>query len=110
MVRILPTRSPVHILDNRWFCSPSLAGNVASTKAPTGSGTMLRDHKQWPNAFFANLGLFTMSKAIDRRANPDVETTDWRAGAGKLHTGFGGGDGESRSLPLSHDSKETFIF
>ena len=28
-----------------------------------GQGKCERDHKQWPNAFFANLGLFTMSEA-----------------------------------------------
>ncbi|TDG03383.1 hypothetical protein E1N52_35140 [Paraburkholderia guartelaensis] len=39
-----------------------------------GQGRCLRDHTRWPNAFFADLGLFTMW-----RANPDVETTDWRA-------------------------------
>jgi RNA-directed DNA polymerase len=28
-----------------------------------GQGHCLRDHKQWPNAYFADLGLFTMSEA-----------------------------------------------
>ena len=28
-----------------------------------GQGRRLRDHNQWPNAFFAALGLFTMSEA-----------------------------------------------
>ena len=28
-----------------------------------GQGRCLRDHKQWPNSFFANLGLFTMLEA-----------------------------------------------
>ncbi|MGF6935138.1 group II intron reverse transcriptase/maturase [Paraburkholderia sp. UCT70] len=28
-----------------------------------GQGKCLRDHTRWPNAFFANLGLFTMSEA-----------------------------------------------
>ena len=28
-----------------------------------GQGRCLRDHKQWPNSFFADLGLFTMSEA-----------------------------------------------
>jgi RNA-directed DNA polymerase len=28
-----------------------------------GQGHCLRDHRRWPNAFFANLGLFTMSEA-----------------------------------------------
>jgi RNA-directed DNA polymerase len=28
-----------------------------------GQGHCLHDHRRWPNAFFANLGLFTMSKA-----------------------------------------------
>ncbi|MHB8254445.1 MAG: group II intron maturase-specific domain-containing protein [Acidiferrobacter sp.] len=28
-----------------------------------GQGRCLRDHKQWPNAFFAGLGLFTMVEA-----------------------------------------------
>ncbi|WP_408414532.1 group II intron maturase-specific domain-containing protein [Paraburkholderia caledonica] len=27
-------------------------------------GRCLRDHMRWPNAFFANLGLFTMSEAL----------------------------------------------
>jgi RNA-directed DNA polymerase len=29
-----------------------------------GQGHCLRDHTRWPNAFFANLGLFTMSEAL----------------------------------------------
>ena len=29
-----------------------------------GRGHCLNDHKQWPNAYFANLGLFTMSSAL----------------------------------------------
>ncbi len=29
-----------------------------------GHGHCQRDHKQWPNAFFADLGLFTMSEAL----------------------------------------------
>jgi RNA-directed DNA polymerase len=29
----------------------------------SGQGRCLRDHKQWPNAFFADLGLFTMYEA-----------------------------------------------
>ncbi len=29
----------------------------------SGQGRCLRDHKQWPNAYFANLGLFTMVEA-----------------------------------------------
>jgi RNA-directed DNA polymerase len=29
-----------------------------------GQGRCLRDHSRWPNAFFANLGLFTMSEAL----------------------------------------------
>jgi RNA-directed DNA polymerase len=28
-----------------------------------GHGRCLRDHQQWPNAFFAELGLFTMCEA-----------------------------------------------
>jgi RNA-directed DNA polymerase len=34
-----------------------------------GQGQCRRDHKQWPNAFFADLGLFTMSEA-HRLARP----------------------------------------
>jgi len=30
-----------------------------------GQGRCLRDHTRWPNAFFANLGLFTMSEALE---------------------------------------------
>jgi RNA-directed DNA polymerase len=29
-----------------------------------GQGRCLRDHTRWPNAFFANLGLFTMSETL----------------------------------------------
>jgi RNA-directed DNA polymerase len=28
-----------------------------------GQGRCFNDHKRWPNAFFAGLGLFTMSEA-----------------------------------------------
>lgn len=36
-----------------------------------------------PNAFFADLGLFTMNEAHHWRAHPDEETTGWRAHRGK---------------------------
>jgi len=29
-----------------------------------GQGRCLRDHTRWPNSFFADLGLFTMSEAL----------------------------------------------
>jgi len=34
----------------------------AQQKRP-GHGRCLRDHMEWPNAYFANLGLFTMKEA-----------------------------------------------
>jgi hypothetical protein len=48
------------------------------------------------------LGYSQCQTLINWRANPDEETTDGRARAGKPHTGSEGGDGESRSLPLSN--------
>ncbi len=36
---------------------------IGKQKHRPGQGRCLHDHKQWPNAFFAGLGLFTMSKA-----------------------------------------------
>jgi hypothetical protein len=39
--------------------------------------------KQWPNSFFADLGCSRCAKPIAWRANPDEETTDWRARRGR---------------------------
>jgi RNA-directed DNA polymerase len=45
------------------FVRRRLRAMLRRQKHRPGQGRCLRDHKQWPNAFFANLGLFTMSKA-----------------------------------------------
>jgi RNA-directed DNA polymerase len=45
------------------FVRRRLRAMLRRQKHRPGQGRCLRDHKQWPNAFFANLGLFTMSEA-----------------------------------------------
>jgi len=45
------------------FVRRRLRAMLRKQKHRPGQGRCLRDHKQWPNAFFADLGLFTMSKA-----------------------------------------------
>jgi RNA-directed DNA polymerase len=44
------------------FVRRRLRAMLRRQKHRPGQGRCLNDHKQWPNAFFANLGLFTMSK------------------------------------------------
>lgn len=54
-----------------WYTFSSLDGFIRRRlramlrrqKRRPGQGRCLCDHKQWPNAFFADLGLFTMSEA-----------------------------------------------
>ena len=43
-----------------------------------GIGRSQDDHRRWPNAFFADLGLFALSAAWDHARRAE-ETTDWRA-------------------------------
>jgi RNA-directed DNA polymerase len=45
------------------FIRRRLRAMLRRQKHRPGQGQCLRDHKQWPNAFFADLGLFTMSEA-----------------------------------------------
>ena len=45
------------------FVRRRLRAMLRRQKHRPGQGRCLRDHKQWPNAFFADLGLFTMSEA-----------------------------------------------
>jgi len=45
------------------FVRRRLRAMLRKQKHRPGQGQCLHDHKQWPNAFFADLGLFTMSKA-----------------------------------------------
>jgi hypothetical protein len=45
------------------FISRRLRAMLRRQKHRPGQGQCRRDHKQWPNAFFADLGLFTMSEA-----------------------------------------------
>ena len=45
------------------FVRRRLRAILRRQKHRPGQGRCLRDHKQWPNAFFADLGLFTMHKA-----------------------------------------------
>ena len=44
------------------FVRRRLRAMLRKQKHRPGQGRCLRDHKQWPNAFFADLGLFTMSE------------------------------------------------
>ena len=45
------------------FVRRRLRAMLRRQKHRPGQGRCLRDHKQWPNAFFADLGLFTMYEA-----------------------------------------------
>ena len=45
------------------FIRRRLRAMLRRQKHRPGQGQCRRDHQQWPNAFFADLGLFTMSKA-----------------------------------------------
>jgi len=45
------------------FVRRRLRAMLRKQKHRPGQGRCLHDHKQWPNAFFAGLGLFTMSEA-----------------------------------------------
>lgn len=45
------------------FVRRRLRAMLRRQKHRPGQGRCFRDHKQWPNAFFADLGLFTMSEA-----------------------------------------------
>lgn len=45
------------------FIRRRLRAMLRKQKHRPGQGRCLNDHKQWPNSFFANLGLFTMSEA-----------------------------------------------
>jgi len=45
------------------FVRRRLRAMLRKQKHRPGQGRCPHDHKQWPNAFFADLGLFTMSKA-----------------------------------------------
>jgi len=45
------------------FVRRRLRAMLRRQKHRPGQGRCLHDHKQWPNAFFADLGLFTMSNA-----------------------------------------------
>ncbi|MBU2769189.1 group II intron reverse transcriptase/maturase, partial [Acidithiobacillus ferrivorans] len=45
------------------FVRRRLRAILRRQKHRPGQGRCLRDHKQWPNAFFADLGLFTMCEA-----------------------------------------------
>lgn len=45
------------------FVRRRLRAMLRRQKHRPGQGHCLRDHKQWPNAFFADLGLFTMYEA-----------------------------------------------
>ena len=45
------------------FVRRRLRAMLRKQKHRPGQGRCLNDHKQWPNAFFADLGLFTMSAA-----------------------------------------------
>ena len=42
-----------------------------------------RDHQRWPNAYFAERGLFSLITAQLPPVSPDEETTNWRAGCGR---------------------------
>ncbi len=41
------------------------------------------DHRQWPNTYFADQGLFTLLTAFECAETPDEETSNWRAVCGR---------------------------
>jgi RNA-directed DNA polymerase len=45
------------------FVRRRLRAMLRKQKHRPGQGRCLNDHKRWPNSFFANLGLFTLSEA-----------------------------------------------
>ena len=66
------------------FVRPSFAGGAAPAEAPTGPRTMpyaITNNGRTPSSLL--LGCSRCTRPIDRRANPDVETTDRRARRGK---------------------------
>ena len=75
-----------HPLVHKWmdgFTRRRLRALLRKQEKRPGRGRCLADHLRWPNAFFATQGLFTMLRPVRWRANPDEETTDWRAVCGK---------------------------
>ena len=84
------------------FIRRRLRAMLRRQKHRPGQGHCLGDHKQWSNAFFADLGVFTMSEAHQlarqsRCGNNGLES----ASREDCTPGSEGGDGASRSLPLS---------
>ena len=65
-----------------------------------GFGRCPDDHQRWPNAFFADLGLFTLSTArYARETFPMRKPTTGEPCAGEPHARFGGRGGESLPYP-----------
>jgi RNA-directed DNA polymerase len=65
------------------FIRRRLRAMLRKQKHRPGQGKCDRDHKEWPNSSSLILGSSRCLRPTDWRANPDVETTDWRARRGK---------------------------
>ena len=66
LVSVLPACRERCLRNVGRLCAAAPAGDAAQTRKATRSGALPSDTRRWPNAYFARLGLFTMSTA--RRA------------------------------------------
>lgn len=83
LVRLFPARSPIYLLVGRRLCSPASASDPTPTASSSGAGSLPRDHTRWPMPSSLILGCSRCPRPFDWRADPDVETTDWRALRGR---------------------------
>ena len=84
LVRLFPARPSIHLLVRRRLRSSPSASDPAPTASSSGSGVTafaITGDGQMSSSLI--WGCSRCPRLIDWRANPDVETTDWRARRGK---------------------------
>ena len=109
LVRLLQTCPSVHLLVNRRLCSPSIAGDAAPAKAPTGPRTMPARSQTLAECFLRR------SWAVHDVRSPPIgapipmrKQLTGEPVAGKPHTGFGG-RGRRSPLPTPIQGSEADV-
>lgn len=70
LVRLLQARSSVDLRRHGWLRAAPVAHAARNQQKRPGAGHTLADHHRWPIAFFADMGLFTMTEAHAQASRP----------------------------------------
>ncbi len=98
LVRVLQAQLSHHVLLARRLDPDASAEHSPQTPGGKGRGRG-SDHQRWPNAYFAEQGLFNLkaAHALARQSSPEVKPSTGEPDAGDPPVRFGGRGGRNQS-------------